>query len=446
MKVIIVATLSLIMIMASFMMEKTVISSPLESHPNTSSKTDYIVLGMGCFWGAEKRMSEIAGVVDVESGYAGGDSSGVGYQQILNHEKALRAGKATGRNHAEVIKVTFDPEKVTLETVLAKFWENHNPTQGDRQGNDIGSNYRSAIYYHEAAQKELALATQKVYQQALNAAGFGPITTEILPLRNYITAEEYHQNYLKKNPNGYCGLGGTGVKYPASGQKAAQNAPFSSETITDRQEMLDGKDLNFSQQLVIFEAENCEFCKLFDKDILNRWQAEVPVITTINTNPPAGWTLEKPLFAAPTIVLFRNGKEVSRYTGYNGEQSNFWKWLGFQLLSPEQQKIAFEQGTEPPFTATILDEKRPGKFVDPVTGATLFLSQTKFDSKTGWPSFFDPIEGSVTLHEDHSHGMKRIEVRSASSGIHLGHVFNDGPPPSFKRYCINGNVLKFIPD
>ncbi|SDX15311.1 peptide-methionine (S)-S-oxide reductase MsrA [Nitrosomonas communis] len=446
MKVIIVATLSLLMIMASFTMEKTVISSPLESHPNTGSKTDYIVLGMGCFWGAEKRMSEVTGVVDVESGYAGGDSSGVGYQQILNHEKALRAGKATGRNHAEVIKVTFDPEKVTLETVLAKFWENHNPTQGDRQGNDIGSNYRSAIYYHDAAQKELALVTQKIYQQALNTAGFGPITTEILPLRNYITAEEYHQNYLKKNPNGYCGLGGTGVKYPASGQKAAQNAPLSSEAITDRQEMLDGKDLNFSQQLVIFEAENCQFCKLFDKDILNRWQAEIPVITTINTNPPAGWTLEKPLFAAPTIVLFRNGKEVSRYTGYNGEQSNFWKWLGFQLLSPEQQKIAFEQGTEPPFTATILDEKRPGKFIDPVTGATLFLSQTKFDSKTGWPSFFDPIEGSVTLHEDNSHGMKRIEVRSASSGIHLGHVFNDGPPPSFKRYCINGNVLKFIPD
>ncbi|SFM81091.1 peptide-methionine (S)-S-oxide reductase MsrA [Nitrosomonas communis] len=446
MKTIIVATLSLLIVMASFTMEKTVVSSPLKSNQNTSSKTDYIVLGMGCFWGAEKRMSEIAGVTDVESGYAGGDFSGVGYQQILNHEKALRADKATGRNHAEVIKVTFDPEKVTLETVLAKFWENHNPTQGDRQGNDIGSNYRSAIYYHDAAQKELALATQKVYQQALKTAGLGPITTEILPLRNYITAEEYHQDYLKKNPSGYCGLGGTGVKYPISGDKTAQDGPLSSEAMTGRQKMLNGKDLNFPQQLVIFEAENCEFCKLFDKDILNRWQAEVPVIATINTNPPADWTLEKPLFAAPTIVLFRNGKEVSRYTGYNGEQSNFWKWLGFQLLSPEQQKIAFEQGTEPPFTATILDEKRPGKFVDPITGATLFLSKTKFDSKTGWPSFFDPIEGSVTLHEDNSHGMKRIEVRSASSGIHLGHVFTDGPPPSFKRYCINGNVLKFIPD
>ncbi|MDV6345821.1 peptide-methionine (S)-S-oxide reductase MsrA [Nitrosomonas sp. Is37] len=446
MKAIIAATLSLLIVMTAFAMEKTVISSRLESNQNISSKTDYIVLGMGCFWGAEKRMSEIPGVLDVESGYAGGDLPGVGYQQILNHEKALRAGKAAGRNHAEVIKVTFDPEKVTLETVLAKFWENHNPTQGDRQGNDIGSNYRSAIYYHDAAQKDLALATQKVYQQALNAVGYGPITTEILPLKNYITAEEYHQDYLKKNPNGYCGLGGTGVKYPASNHKATQNDPLSSGAITDRMKPLNGKDLNFAQQLVIFEAENCEFCKQFDEDILNRWQAEVPVVATMNANPPAGWTLEKPLFAAPTIVLFRNGKEVTRYTGYNGEQSNFWKWLGFQLLSPGQQKIAFEQGTEPPFTATNLDEKRPGKFVDPITGATLFLSQTKFDSKSGWPSFFDPVEGSVTLHEDNSHGMKRTEVRSASSGIHLGHVFNDGPAPNFKRYCINGNVLKFIPD
>ncbi|MXS83071.1 peptide-methionine (S)-S-oxide reductase MsrA [Nitrosomonas oligotropha] len=442
MKAIIAATISLIIVMTAFAMEKTMTSRSTESNRQINSNTDYIVLGMGCFWGAEKRMGEIPGVLDVESGYAGGDLPGVGYQQILDHERMLRSGRVTARNHAEVIKVTFDPEKVTLETVLAKFWENHNPTQGDRQGNDIGSNYRSAIYYHDETQKDLALNTQKTYQQALNTAGYGKITTEILPLKNYITAEEYHQNYLQKNPDGYCGLGGTGVKYPLTSQKNAQN----DAAIADRMKPLDGKDLNFAQQLVIFEAEHCEFCKQFDQDILSRWQSEVPVVATMNANPPVGWTLEKPLFAAPTIVLFRNGKEVTRYTGYNGEQANFWKWLGFQLLSPEQQKVAFEQGTEPPFTATNLDEKRPGKFVDPISGATLFLSQTKFNSGTGWPSFFDPVEGSVTLHDDNSHGMHRIEVRSASSGIHLGHVFNDGPPPSYKRYCINGNVLKFIPD
>ncbi len=183
-------------------MEKT--PAPLKE----TGSTDLIVLGMGCFWGAEKRIGEIPGVVDVESGYAGGDLRGAGYQDILNHESALRAGKTTARNHAEVVKITFNPAKVTLETVLGKFWENHNPTQGDRQGNDVGSNYRSAIYYHDESQKAVGLATAATYQKALEAAGYGRITTEILPLRNYITAEEYHQNYLKKNPGGYCGLGG----------------------------------------------------------------------------------------------------------------------------------------------------------------------------------------------------------------------------------------------
>lgn len=439
MKTAIAVTLGVSIIMGAYAMEKT--ATPRQ-------ETDFIVLGMGCFWGAEKRMGEIPGVIDVQSGYAGGDLPGVGYQEILSHERALHSGKTTARNHAEVVKVTFNPSQVTLETVLGKFWENHNPTQGDRQGNDVGSNYRSAIYYHDASQQTTALITQSAYQQALDAAGYGKITTEVLPLKNYITAEEYHQNYLKKNPDGYCGLGGTGVKYPQPGPKVAQTNSASAPSAMPGMaaQPLKGSELNLARQLVVFEAENCEFCKLFEKDILNQWQAEVPIVGTMNANPPTGWTLEKPLFAAPTIVLFQNGKEVTRYTGYNGEKANFWKWLGFQLLSPEQQKIAFKQGTEPPFTAPNLDEKRPGKFVDPVTGATLFFSKTKFESGTGWPSFFDPVEGSVTLHEDNAHGMKRVEVRSASSGIHLGHVFNDGPAPSFKRYCINGNVLKFVPD
>ncbi|WP_232297989.1 peptide-methionine (S)-S-oxide reductase MsrA [Nitrosospira sp. NpAV] len=440
MKAAIAVATALSIIITAYAMEKTV--TPAQK---TDLKTDFIVLGMGCFWGAEKRMGEIPGVMDVESGYAGGDLPGAGYQDILNHERALRIGKTTARNHAEVVKVTFDPAKVTLETVLGKFWENHNPTQGDRQGNDVGSNYRSAIYYHDPAQKAMALDTQSAYQRALDAAGIGRITTEVLPLKNYITAEEYHQNYLKKNPDGYCGLGGTGVKYPKPAEKVARNGiPANAAGISSAP--LDGGNLNFAQQLVVFKTENCEFCKLFDKDILNHWQAEVPVAATMSADPPAGWELEKPLFAAPTIVLFRDGKEVTRYTGYNGEKSNFWKWLGFQLLSPEQRKIAFQQGTEPPFTATNLDEKRPGKFVDPITGTTLFLSNAKFESGTGWPSFFDPIEGAITEHEDKTHGMRRVEVRSASSGIHLGHVFNDGPAPTFKRYCINGAVLKFVPD
>ncbi|MBN2865626.1 MAG: peptide-methionine (S)-S-oxide reductase MsrA [Thiotrichales bacterium] len=397
-------------------------------------KTDSIVFGMGCFWGAEKRLSEVPGVVDVESGYAGGDDIQAGYYEVLGLEKLIQMGKTTKRNHAEVIKVTFNPALVSLETLMVKFWENHNPTQGDRQGNDVGTNYRSVIYTNSDAQLTLAEKTRNTYQTALNQAGLGKITTEIAPLRNYISAEDYHQDYLKKNPNGYCGLGGTGVAYPSQ-----------SSSVKNHPQLL-ANDLNKTRQLIVFEAEDCPFCEKFKSEILSSWQSEVPIVATLNPNPPKDWTLEKALFATPTIVLFEDGKEVSRFTGYNGDKERFWKWLGFRLLTPEQRHIAFEQGTEYAFTGSHLDEKRPGTFVDPITGAALFRSDTKFNSGTGWPSFFDPQPGAIIEVEDNSHGMKRIEVRSASSGIHLGHVFNDGPAPTYKRYCINGNVLKFVPD
>lgn len=402
---------------------------------------DTIVLGMGCFWGAEKRMSALPGVVDVESGYANG-SVATTYEAVLQHEDALRRGKASGRNHAEVVKVSFDTAKVGLEDVLIRFWESHDPTQGDRQGNDVGSNYRSAIYTHSEAQRAVALATREHYQKALTAAGRGTISTEIAPLTSYGPAETYHQDYLQKNPNGYCGLGGTGVAYPRVAADGSSALVAAAEPVT----ALDAKNLDFNRQLVVFEAEECPYCEQFKRDVLDHWKSPVAVARSLSPDPPQGWTLEKNVFATPTIVLFERGKEVSRYTGYSGEQERFWKWLGFRILSPEQQKIAFEQGTERPFTGSNLDEKRSGTFVDPVTGVALFRSNSKFESGSGWPSFFQPLQGAVTLHEDVSAGMKRVEVRSASSGIHLGHVFDDGPPPTHQRYCINGNVLKFVPD
>jgi len=398
---------------------------------------DSIVLGMGCFWGAEKRMAAIPGVLDVESGYANGEIAG-NYEAVLTHERLRQWGKTSQRNHAEVVKVTFDPTRVGLDKVLAQFWESHNPTQGDRQGNDVGSNYRSAIYTRNEAQQALAINTRDTYQAALSAAGYGRITTEIAPLEKYFPAEEYHQDYLQKNPNGYCGLGGTGVRYPLAGA-ASTPAPAKAPR-------LDASTLHFDRQLVVFEAEDCAYCRKFKADVLDHWQSPVAVVRTLNPEPPAGWVLDKALFATPTIVLFEKGREVSRYTGYSGETTRFWQWLGFHLLTPAQQKIAFEQGTERPGTGSNLDEKRPGTFVDPISGVPLFRSDSKFESGTGWPSFFNPLPNSITLHEDISHGMRRVEVRSASSGIHLGHVFDDGPAPTYKRYCINGNVLKFVPD
>ncbi|PJK10010.1 peptide methionine sulfoxide reductase [Lysobacteraceae bacterium NML120232] len=394
--------------------------------------TETIVFGMGCFWGAEKRMAAIDGVLDVESGYANGESDKTSYQEVLATERRIQAGQSQVRNHAEVVKVRFDPKKVELASILAAFWENHDPTQADGQGNDIGSNYRSAIYTTDAAQLPLALQTRDVYQAALTRAGFGQIVTEIEPLKNYVRAEDYHQDYLVKNPDGYCGLGGTGVKYGMEGQGGHP--------------VLDPAKLNAERQLVVFEAETCPYCEKFKEQILDHWQADVPVARSLSPQPPTGWSLEKALFATPTIVLFEKGREVARYTGYNGEARKFWQWLGFQLLSPEQRRIAFEQGTEIPGSGSHLDEKRPGTYVDPISGAPLFRSDAKFASDTGWPSFFNPVEGALELREDFSHGMRRTEVISKSSGIHLGHVFDDGPPPTGKRYCINGNVLKFVPD
>ncbi len=173
---------------------------------------EYLVLGMGCFWGAEKRMSALPGVFDVVSGYAGGDYSDPSYRKIIASEYLPGV-----LNHAEVVKVVFDPQEISAEQVLIGFWQSHNPTQGDRQGNDRGSNYRSVIYFVSDAHRDAAFHTRDVYQGALSAAGHGPITTEIAPLEAFYSAEEYHQDYLKKNPNGYCGLGGTGVRYPGAG-------------------------------------------------------------------------------------------------------------------------------------------------------------------------------------------------------------------------------------
>lgn len=398
--------------------------------------TDFqtIVLGMGCFWGAEKRMAALPGVIDVESGYANGDVAG-SYDAVLAHERLVKAGKTSQRNHAEVVKVCFDPAQVNLDTVLRRFWESHNPTQVNRQGNDIGTNYRSAIYTSDAMQQAVALKTRDIYQTALTQQGFGTISTEIAPLRNYFTAEDYHQDYLEKNPHGYCGLGGTGVNYPAT---ATVSNPDDNA--------LDPTELNHARQLIVFETSGCQRCQQFSRDILDNWQAEIPMARTSSTQAPTSWQLSAVIATWPTAVLFENGQEVSRFTDDSAKHAAFWAWLGKHLLSPEQQRIAFEHGTERPGTGAHLDEKRAGTFLDPVTGVALFRSNTKFDSGSGWPSFFDPLPGALSEHVDQSFGMRRVEVRSASSGIHLGHVFDDGPRPSGKRYCINGNVLKFVPD
>ena len=163
------------------------------------------IFGMGCFWGAERKFWQAPGVYSTAVGYAGGYTPNPTYREVCSG--------MTG--HTEVVLAAFDPALTSFDALLAIFWENHDPTQGMRQGNDIGTQYRSAIYTYSPAQAEAAAASRALYQDRLTAAGFGRITTEVAPSSAFYYAEEYHQQYLARNPNGYCGLGGTGVRCQA---------------------------------------------------------------------------------------------------------------------------------------------------------------------------------------------------------------------------------------
>ncbi len=172
--------------------------------PPYPAETEHVVLGLGCFWGAERIFWTLPGVYTTAVGYAGGITPNPTYEEVCSGR--------TGQN--EVVLVVFRPAEVSFDEVLRAFWEGHDPTQGMRQGNDVGTQYRSGIYYSSEPQRDAALASREMYQRSLSEAGRSEITTEIEPKAAFFYAEDYHQQYLAKNPNGYCGLGGTGVSCP----------------------------------------------------------------------------------------------------------------------------------------------------------------------------------------------------------------------------------------
>ncbi len=163
-----------------------------------------ILIGMGCFWGAERLFWQLDGVVSTSVGYAGGFTPNPTYEEVCSGR--------TG--HTEVVRILFDPTIISLRAILNTFWENHNPTQGMRQGNDLGTQYRSAIYVYSDEDLTTAQESKQQYQQLLSNKQFADVTTEVLPAGKYFFAETYHQQYLAKNPQGYCGIGGTGVCFP----------------------------------------------------------------------------------------------------------------------------------------------------------------------------------------------------------------------------------------
>jgi peptide-methionine (S)-S-oxide reductase len=190
-----------------------VLGTPLS--PPFPEGLEQAVFGMGCFWGAERKFWQTPGVYTTAVGYAGGFTPNPTYKEVCSG--------LTG--HTEVVLVVFDPAQTSYDEMLRVFWEDHDPTQGMRQGNDVGTQYRSAVYTSSDAQREAAQASKTRFQEALTEAGYGPITTEIAEAGPFYYAEDYHQQYLAKVPNGYCGLGGTGVSCPVGVAKASQASP-----------------------------------------------------------------------------------------------------------------------------------------------------------------------------------------------------------------------------
>ena len=382
-----------------------------------------IVLGSGCFWGAEKGYEALDGVIDAVSGYADGEGVRPTYREITKF-----SNKFNPKNHAEVVEVTFNKNLISLEELIIHYLESHDPTQLNRQGNDLGTQYRSIVLYSDISQEKRILELISEYQDLLNKNGYGDIETSVKPLAKFFVAENYHQDYIKKNPNGYCPDHSTGVRFARSNSEQNKNNDL----------------LRIGKNIVVIEPEGfCPYCERFRKDVSNEYAGSIPLIYRHGSNLD-GLEIKTPTWATPTILFLEQGSEVFGYQGYMSPK-DFYKALGFfKLGDTEAYQVAFNEGTDARYCKEyeIFKNTPDGVFIDKLSGAALFDTKYRFNSSTGWLSFTKPVKDSVYRRADNSYGMRRIEIRSVSSDIHLGHVFNDGPN-GLPRYCINATVLEF---
>ncbi|CCQ11814.1 Peptide methionine sulfoxide reductase MsrA [Pseudoalteromonas luteoviolacea B = ATCC 29581] len=404
----------------------TVQAADNDNNLDASSHLKTLVLGSGCFWGAEKRYEALEGVIDAESGYADGRGFVASYREITKPSRRMDPN-----NYAEVVKVVYNSQKLSTAELLKVYFESHDPTQKDRQGNDIGTQYRSIILTTEDTQYQEANRLKALFQTQLSNAGFGEINTVIKPLKRFHVAEDYHQNYLVKNPNGYCPDHSTGVRF--------------AEVVEPR---VDNSTLKLGKHIVVIDSRSfCPYCEKFKKAVVNDYQGDIK-ISYRYADQLDGLSIKTATWATPTILFMDNGKEVYGVQGFMTREA-FYQALGaFKLGSSEAFRVAFSKGTDRPFCQQyeLFKQTKAGTFIDKLSGAALFKTQDRFNSGTGWLSFTKPVEDSVTYHRDLSHGMERTEIRSKSSGIHLGHVFKNEGPRKADRYCINATVLEFIAD
>ena len=393
-----------------------------ESNQSTSH-LEKIVLGSGCFWGAEKGYEELPGVVDAVSGYADGYGVRPSYREITKF-----INKFNPNNHAEVVEVTYNKNIITTEELLQHYFESHDPTLVNQQGNDIGTQYRSIVLYANKQQQKVVENLISEYQQLLSNSGYGQIATIVKSLDEFYRAENYHQDYIAKNPNGYCPDHSTGIRF----------AEIDAVEKKDNSALLKGKNI-----LVIEPQSYCPYCEKFKSLVVENYNGNIPITFRLALQLN-GIELQTPTWATPTIIFLEQGKEVFGHQGYMSPQE-FYKALGFfKLGNSEAYRVAFEEGTDARFCKEyeIFKNTPDGIFVDKLSGAPLFDTRDRFNSGTGWLSFTKPVDGSVYRRADNSYGMRRIEIRSKTSDIHLGHVFPDGPN-GLPRYCINATVLEF---
>ena len=242
--------------------------------------SEKIVLGSGCFWGAEKGYEALPGVIDAVSGYADGNGIRPTYREITKLKNKFNVN-----NHAEVVEVTYNKNIISTEKLLMHFFESHDPTQINRQGNDIGTQYRSIILFSNEEQKRIIESVVQTFQTLLSNEGYGVIATSVKQIEKFYSAENYHQDYIAKNPNGYCPDHSTGVKF----------AKTNESSLIDNAELLKGK------KIIVIEAEGfCPYCEKFNANVVNNYDGDIPVISRF-AHQLEGLEIDSPTWATPTI-------------------------------------------------------------------------------------------------------------------------------------------------